>query len=326
MSTVDLGSASNSGGSLKYTATTDAETVKPNDSYLLSFLVSRLNIDDSAAVEGDFIRFKTDYAQTDKTLTFSKPVVIGNDLFTNGEITISNELELYFNGFTWQDSCNSTAPIVNVGTDVFTASGVITNTYELGNVSATSAVPLYVTVKMCGAGTSSKMVSGVNTGGAGAGFAAIEFVALNDELNLEFDVAAYQANADGASSILKKDGLIILETSGGGYDSRKGGEFTLNNISTFLYAGGKQGGDAAMTKGASGLGVSTKYGNFSGGWGSTYDAGGSASGLGNGAGRNQNVSYGGGGFGNMAGSVGAVVITYRPATADEIAAQEALNA
>lgn len=340
MSTVDLGGASSSGGSLKYTATTDTETVKPNNSYLLSFLVSRLNVDDSAAAEGDFIRFKTDYAQTDKVVTFSKPVVIGDDLFTNGEITVSNELELYYNGFTWQDSSSSTAPILDVGVFATSTSKQILVS-DLANTVFDK--PLHLIIEVvggCGGATNYATPAGAQAGvgGGAGGYAAVELVIFPD---VSFPVIDFLSGAggkndsnwdsrdvtDGGASTLKINTHLIAELFGGkkgGWNhsvaAHGAGSVYYDSSMSFLYNEIVKGNDSTKPKHYSNE-LSCKYRTIPSEYcNQSYRGFGGKTALGN------KASNAGDGFNVAYSSSGRIQITYRPATSSEIAAQEALNA
>lgn len=337
MNTVDLGG--NKTSSSMYLPTKDGQTVKPNANYLLSFLVSRLNINDNDAVEGDFIRFKTDYAQADKAVTFNKPVVIGNDLFADGEITISDELELYFNGFTWQDSCSSTAPILDVG--VFSTS---TSKQILVSdlVNTTFDKPLHLIIEVVGGGGGARKHitpagAQAGAGGGGSGYGAIELVIQPSE---GFPVIDFLSGAGGksdstwtskdatvgATSTLSVSSQLVLECLGGGmgiwYDHHTaalGADAIYHDVVPVLYHETVKGNDSTIPKYYSKelsckyRTIAPKYSNM------TYAGYGGYNALGIMAARGGDAS-------SSMSSNGRIQITYRPATADEIAAQEALKA
>lgn len=338
MNTVDLGG--DKASSSTYLPTSDGQTVKPNTNYLLSFLVSRLSVNDNDAAEGDFIRFKTDYAQADKAVTFNKPVVIGNDLFADGEISISDELELYFNGFTWQDSSNSTAPILDVGVFATSTSKQI---LVSDLVNTVFDKPLHLTIEAaggCGGATMYK-VGGYNTGvgGGAGGYAAVELVVFPA---LAFPSIEFLSGAggkmgapnsqdasipqDGGTSTLTIDGELIAEMLGGGkagvnssVPASGAAVIYHDSAISFLYNEIVRGNDSTPERGTS-KELSCKYRTFAPEYNGKWGGRGGYTALGTVAKHSVDCQ----GFTHS--TTGRIQITYRPATADEIAAQEALNA
>lgn len=360
MSTVDLGGNSSSlGYALKYSAIHNGGTITPNNRYLLSVFVNTVVADDSSVDVGDVIELASDYTTENKTVTFSHPVVIGNTLYGDGVITFNDKLTLWFDGQAWVDNFNSTAVLIDVGTKTFTDSSQITVDTLADNFQHN--IPLHITLQICaGGGVGGAMYSNTGNiysgGGAGA-FLALEFVSLDKATFPVIDVliGSRSGNVDykypggvngkkGGDSQLKLNGQLIADILGGGaitsYGSNSLGgiEPIPQNVDNMLNVVASKGGEGKTANSINegnvtsrnGEDIATKYGVFmgekahyssSGNYTYYYRyGGGGASAMGGGG-----VGYGAGGRNNTQKS-GVLIITYRPATVEEIAAQEALNA
>ncbi|UTZ44840.1 hypothetical protein [Vibrio campbellii] len=198
---------------------------------MLGFFVSRLSILDSAVKAGDVIRFKTDYGKGNKTLNFTKPVVIGDQLFVDGEVSVNQELELYFNGVTWQDSCFSSAPFLDVGVLEISTSKTVTQAEFVNTAFEKPMLLIIEVVGGCGGSrfhSSNGSASGSQrgAGGGGAGYGAIEVVVFPDDIFPKIDFVAgasglrdttYKSKdaTDGTASTLSMNDLLVLECRGG---------------------------------------------------------------------------------------------------------------
>ena len=340
MSEVDLSQANNqSSCSLKYLPTADGDAVAVNKNYMLGFFVSRLSILDSAVKTGDVIRFKTDYGKGNKTLSFTKPVVIGDQLFVDGEVSVNQELELYFNGVTWQDSCFSSAPVLDVGVMEISTSKILTPS---DFVNTTFDKPILIVIEMVGGcggsryhATPAQAQSGA--GGGGAGYGAIEFVVSQGDLFPKIDFIAgadglrdrtYNSKdaTSGTNSTLTVNDILTLDCQGGKIavwgDKESialGGEAHYHEGFPVIYHEVVHGNNSTQPQQASEV-ISCKYRTIPSATDNNYLIGkGGFTALGTRA--HSGARYTGAIHPN-----GKLQITYRPATADEIAAQEAANA
>lgn len=362
--TIDInqfsGSKRSAGGDpLKYYPTLQGSSVAPNYRYMLSALVSEISIDESDTEVGDFIELASDYSTDNKTVTFSHPVVIGNTLYGDGVISFNDKLTLWFDGQAWVDNFNSTAVLIDVGIKTFTGSGQITADTLADNFQHTT--PLHITLQICaGGGVGGAIYSNTGNiysgGGAGA-FLALEFVSLDKATFPVIDVLIGSRSGDvdytypgsvkgkkGGDSQLKLNGQLIADILGGGgttsygANSLGGIEPIPQNVDNMLNVVASKGGEGRTANGINegnvtsrnGEDITTEYGVFTGEK-AAYSAsgsypyyyrygGGGASAMGTGG-----AGYGAGGRYNTQ-KGGALSIIYRPATVEEIAAQEALSA
>lgn len=263
---------------------------------------------------------------------------------------------MWFDGQAWVDNFNSTAELIDVGSKTFTDSGQITIDTVADNFQHN--VPLYITLQICGVGGAGYSNTGNIYSGGGAGaFLAIEFVSLNkttfpviDVLigsrsgNVDYKYPGYVTGKKGGDSQLKINDQLIADIFGGGsstsysVNSLGGIEPAPQNIEKMLSVIVSKGGEGKSANAINetnvitrnGEDIATACGAFTGekaAYSSSGNylyyyryGGGGASAMGSGG-----AGHGAGGRNNTQKN-GAMIITYRPATADEIAIQEALNA
>ena len=338
---IDLGAVETS-SELKYQPAVSGQPLDVNGSYMLGFFVSEISVADQGVKEGDFIRWKLDYAKTSKPLQFSKPVMIDDKLYADGIVTVQNEETLHFNGVTWQNNCSSTAPILDVGVFTSSVSKLVTFA-DLEN--STFQVPLHLTIEISGAcgGGQSQTVSNLNsgTGGSGGGYGAIEIIVdpVDGFPTIHFEAGTggsggskVSTNAkNGGDSSLTINALKVIDAFGGIAGDNtistlaEGGVATFHDVYPVLYSETTKGGQATATSSYSEE-VSCKYRTISPQWnGASAVQYGGFTALGTRGGRGHN-GYGGSSASGESGSAGQIRIAYRPATAEEIASWEALKA
>ena len=348
MNTVDLGgSSAMSSSSDKYVPVINGIPVLPNQSYMTGALNDSVIVDDSKVELGDYIKLASDYTTRSKNVKFGRPVIIGNDLHIDGNITFSDKLDLWFDGVAWTNTFSSTASLVDHGIFTFTNSQTIALA-ELEGIAKNQ--PLHVSVRICGGGAlggGSKTLT-TNLGyksiywysGGGASTLKCDFVVFDNQdlpvLKIGIGAKSTSNGSNGGSSSLEIDQEVICSAISGGmgvtnaaspkpvidetrfiHTELLGGGIGRNDTSGRAESGGNVTAEDGVHPGQAGY-VRTGYPDNKS---NSFYHGGGASAMSSG-----NSGFGHGGGYKYPAVNGGCIITIRPATVSEIAAQEALNA
>ena len=339
--------SSSTGSSYKYIPVINGISVLPNQSYITGALNDSVIVDDSKVELGDFIKLASDYTKRSKSVSFNRPVVIGDELYIDGNITFNDKLDLWFDGVAWTNTFSSIAPLIDHGIFTFTNSQTIALA-DLEGIAKNQ--PLHVSVKICGGGAlgggSKKETTNLNYNyiywfsGGGASTLKCDFVVLDDQelplIKVGIGAKSTSHGHGGASSSLEIDQEVVCSAISGGVASANtvSPRPIVADESKFIHTellGGGVGRNGWDHQGESGGAVIAEDGghggqpgynryNYPDSMSHSYYHGGGASAMSSG-----NNGFGHGGGYKYPAANGGCVITIRPATADEIAAQEALN-
>ena len=334
MSTVDLGGSSGGSSNFILIPVSEGVAVSVNKSYMLGVLTNTISVDDVGCDIGSFIELVSDYTNREKTATFSHPVVIGNTLHETGSLPFSGKITLWFDGMAWTDNFNSTVPLIDHGLFEYTASGTVRFS-ELSGMPRKQ--PLFITLAICGGGglgatdysDTGYNEYALNHGGSGASSFKCDFVLLDGEADPVFDFTI-GAVRGGHSSISMND-IVLCAQVRGGLVSGVTPAPSATNVDKMLRVELCQGANGGHTPqgGIHGGRLTADDGihrgqtpgdNSAGGGRTHYYNGGGASAM-----SDLDSGFGRGGRRGADPQAGGFVLTIRPATADEITAQEALN-